>query len=78
MRCIMPGLFIKEMPAEVHQKLKTRAAKNRRSMTKEALYLLEKALLEETPPPPDPPVPFQGKFLLNDEWIDQAKREGRA
>ena len=65
MRCIMPGLFIKDIPAEVQQKLKARAAQNRRSMTKEALPL-------------DPPVPLQGKIWLNDEWIDQAKREGRA
>ena len=74
----MPGLLIKDMPTEVHQKLKTRAAQNRRSMTKEALYLLEQALLEETPPSPEPPVPFQGTFLLTDEWIDQVKQEGRA
>jgi hypothetical protein len=73
----MPGLCIKDMPAEVQQKLEARAAQNRRSITKEALYLLEKALPEETPPP-DPPVPFQGEFLLTDEWLDQAKREGRA
>jgi hypothetical protein len=74
----MPGLLIKDMSTDVHQKLKTRAAQNKRSMTKEALYLLEKALLEETAPPPEPPPPFQGTFLLTDEWINQAKREGRA
>ncbi len=74
----MPGLLIKELPTEVHQKLKARAAKNRRSMTKEALYLLETALLEDKLPHPNLPTPLQGKFPLTDEWIDEAKREGRA
>jgi len=72
----MPGLLIKELPAEVHQKLKARAAKNRRSMTKEALYLLETALLEEKPQRPELPEPLQGNFPLTNEWIDKAKREG--
>ena len=37
----MPGLLIKNLPEPLHRKLKERAARNRRSMTKEALYLLE-------------------------------------
>ncbi len=73
----MPRLLIKNMPTEVHQKLKTRAAQNSRSTTKEAIYLLEKALFDEMPAPPKLPTPFQGTFLLTDEWIDQAKRDGK-
>lgn len=73
----MPGLLIKEFPDRLHGKLKARAARNRRSMTKEALYLLEKALNEEEEQPPPLPEPFQANFLLTDEWLDRAKREGR-
>ncbi len=74
----MPGLLIKEFPEALHYKLKVRAARNRRSMTKEALYLLEVALNETEEKRPLPlPVPLDAGFLLTDEWIDQAKREGR-
>ena len=74
----MPGLLIKEFPEALHYKLKARAVRNKRSMTKEALYLLETALNEAEDERHRPlPEPLQGKFLLTDEWIDQAKREGR-
>ncbi len=74
----MPGLLIKEFPEALHYKLKARAARNKRSMTKEALYLLEMALSETEEKRPLPlPEPFEAGFLLTDEWIDQAKREGR-
>jgi hypothetical protein len=74
----MPGLLIRDVPDDLRQKLKERAARNRRSMTREALVILETALsgtyeVEDINPPP----PHHGRFLLTDEWIDQAKREGR-
>jgi hypothetical protein len=74
----MPGLLIRDVPDDLHQKLKERAARNRRSMTREALVILETALsgtyaVEDI----NPPTPHHGRFLLTDEWIDQAKREGR-
>lgn len=74
----MPGLLIKDVPDELHQKLKARAARNRRSLTKEALVLLETALAEEAPQEVVLPVPFKGSFRISDEWIGMAKREGRA
>ena len=74
----MPGLLIKNLPEPLHRKLKERAARNRRSMTKEALYLLEMVLEQEPTQPGEIPIPFQGKFSLTDEWLDKAKREGRA
>ena len=73
----MPRLLIKDMPIAVHQKLKARAAQNSRSMTKEAIYLLEEALFDEMPAHLKLPTPFQGTFLLTDEWLDQAKRDGK-
>ncbi|MBE2200133.1 MAG: hypothetical protein IAE79_16070 [Anaerolinea sp.] len=73
----MPGLLIKEFPEALHYKLKARAARNRRSMTKEALCLLEMALNEGEEERPPLPEPFAAAFLITDEWIDQARREGR-
>jgi plasmid stability protein len=74
----MPGLLIKEFPEALHYKLKARAARNKRSMTKEALLLLETALNEDSEEPFVLPEPIQGTVLLTDEMIDNAKREGRA
>lgn len=73
----MPELLIKDVPDELHQKLKRQAARNRRSLTKEALAPLETALAEEASPEVVLPAPFKGSFRINDEWIGMAKREGR-
>lgn len=72
----MPGLVIKDLPAKLHRKLKERAARSHRSMTKEVLAIIERALGEETAPPKAPP-PFKGRFALTDEFIARARREGR-
>jgi plasmid stability protein len=72
----MPGLVIKDLPAKLHRKLKQRAARHHRSMTMEALVVLERALSEEEPPPEVPP-PFRGRFTLTDKFIARARREGR-
>lgn len=72
----MPGLVIKDLPAKLHRKLKERAARHHRSMTKEVLAMIERALGEETTPK-KVPAPFKGRFALTDEFIDQARREGR-
>lgn len=64
------------MPAELHRKLKERAIRHYRSMTKEVLAVLERALSEADRPQEIPP-PFKGRFALTDEFIDQAKRAGR-
>jgi plasmid stability protein len=74
----MSGLLIKDFPEELHQLLRDQAAKNHRSVTKEALYLLEMALQPENARNLTMPVPFQGAFALNDEWLAEAKQEGRA
>ncbi len=74
----MPGLLIRDLPEDLHRKLKERAARNRRSLTKEALMILETALnVTSGTEGPGLPTPYRGQFLLTDEWIDQAKREGR-
>ncbi len=40
----MSGLLIKDFPPELHRKLKQEAARHHRSMTRQALALLEQAL----------------------------------
>jgi plasmid stability protein len=72
----MVGLVIKNLPDGLHQKLKTRAAQHHRSMTKEAIALLERGL-ESNQTVQEPPAPYKGKFPLTGKLIDKAKREGR-
>jgi len=72
----MPGLVIKDLPAKLHRKLKEQAIRHHRSMTKEVLAVLERALSEADRPQEVPP-PFKGCFALTDEFIDQARRAGR-
>jgi len=72
----MPGLVIKDLPAKLHRKLKEQAIRHHRSMTKEVLAVLERALSEADRPQEVPP-PFKGSFALTDEFIDQARRAGR-
>lgn len=43
----MSGLLIKNFPPELHRKLKEEAARHHRSMTRQALALLEQALSSE-------------------------------
>jgi len=40
----MPGLLIKDFPPELHRRLRQEAARHHRSMTRQALALLEQAL----------------------------------
>ncbi len=76
----MAGLLIRDLPNQLHRKLRERAQQNRRSMAKEALSLLERALAKEIVLPipeqvqPLLPERFVGQFRLTDEWLEQAKR----
>jgi plasmid stability protein len=73
----VPGLLIKNLPSELHRKLKEQAARNHRSMTKEALALLQRAL-EPRPEIRELLPPYQGRIRLTDRLFHQAKREGRS
>ncbi len=72
----MAALVIKNLPPELHRKLKEQAARHHRSMTGEAIALIEAALtrvegVQEVPPP------YKGAFPLTQELIDEAKQQGR-
>ena len=71
----MPDLLIKDFPARLYRKLRAQAARNHRSMAEEVLAVLERALNE--PDRPNEIPPFKGRFALTDEFIKQARREGR-
>jgi plasmid stability protein len=70
----MTGFAINRFPDELHHSLKERARQHHRSMTQEALSILEKGLLESEPPRL-PPL-RKGKFPLTEEWLHRAKRAG--
>ncbi|MDD5266679.1 MAG: hypothetical protein PHO08_06075 [Methylococcales bacterium] len=56
----MTGLLIKDIPPELHRKLKEAAVRSHRSMTRQALVLLEQALSAPSPSAgllPDPLKP---------------------
>ena len=71
----MPGFVIKDLPKDLHRKLKEQAARHRRSMTKEALALLEQGLGAAVQV--KAAAPFKGRFALTDRFLDRARREGR-
>ena len=74
----MTDLIIRRVPTKLHSMLKERAARNRRSMNQELLALLEEALIGGRRAPAEPPEPFTGRFLIDDDWILAAREEGRA
>ena len=72
----MPTLVIKDLPEDVHRQLKDDAVLHHRSMTQQAIVLLKQGLHSVRPVPPF--KPYKGKFPITAEFIDAAKREGRA
>ena len=71
----MPALLIKDIPREVHEWLKLEAERNRRSMTQQAIVLLEERMRRFRPV--RFPAPARTRTPLTAEFIDHAKREGR-
>ncbi len=71
----MAALLIKDIPREVHEWLKREAARNRRSMTQQAIVLFEEQMRRFRPV--TFPAPARTRTPLTAEFIDQAKREGR-
>ncbi len=71
----MAALLIKDLPPEVHEWLKREAARNRRSMTQQAIVVLEERMRRFRPVKFPPPA--RSRTRLTPEFIDQAKREGR-
>ena len=72
----MAYLLIKDIPHEVHEWLKREAERNRRSMTQQAIVVLEERTRRFRAVRFPPPV--RTRTTLTAEFIDHAKREGRA
>jgi plasmid stability protein len=72
----MAGISIKNVPDELHRRLKERARRNRRSMTQEILAILESELPDgdETPLAPL----RKGRFPISENWLKRVKRKGLA
>jgi len=74
----MPAVLIKDVPAILHQHLKERALRNRRSMNQELLVLLERAVEGDNSARPELPPPVPTRRKLTDAWLKAAIRRGRA
>lgn len=76
----MPGLLIKDLPLALHRRLRARAAASHRSISREALVILEEALDERAGPPALEEVDAlrqTGARLLTDDLVEKARAEGR-
>ena len=72
----MPGIVIRDLPSMLHERLREEAQRHHRSMAKEVVTILEDALGKSTERPYPPPVKLA--FPLTDEFLNKAKRWGRA
>lgn len=77
----MPGLLIKNLPPVLHRRLRERAKTSHRSLSSEALNILEEALDERAGPPALEEVDAMrqtGARPLTDRIIASARTEGRS
>lgn len=65
----MPAVVVRDMPVEMHRRLKSAAIQHHRSMNREVLTILEQTLeprdIVELPPPVRPLVPVDGRQIAN-------------
>jgi plasmid stability protein len=76
----MAGLLIKDVPTELHRKLKARAAANRRSLSGEALTILESALADRSGPLTLAEIDalrVRGRRPLTDAILERARKRTR-
>ena len=76
----MAGLLIKDLPRDLHKKLKTRALANRRSLSGEVLTILETAVHDRSGPLSLAEVDrlrTRGKRPLTQTVLDRARKRDR-
>ncbi|MCP4432727.1 MAG: Arc family DNA-binding protein [Gammaproteobacteria bacterium] len=71
----MPSLVIKNLPEDLHVKLKEQAARHHRSMTREAIAILSEGVGPMNTR--EMPAPYKGRVPITEELINMAKHEGR-
>lgn len=72
----MPALVLKNIPEDLHRKLKLQAESNQRSMTRQAIFLLQQGV-ESSPAGRALTLairPFKGKRPLTDEILEEARK----
>jgi len=72
----MPALVIKNLPEELHRRLKEDAGRHHRSMTQEAIAILDQGLHRVRSVPPF--KAHKGAFPLTTAFVRAARAEGRA
>lgn len=76
----MPGLLIRDLPPELHERLKRRARAHRRSLAAEVLVILEERLTGRTGPNTIDDIDrlrIRGQRPLSQEIVDAAREIGR-
>lgn len=77
----MSTLVIKSFPENLHRRLKDQAARNRRSVTQEAISLIESGItVPKLPPTLPPPVKLKGGPLTTEDlesWISEGLDKAR-
>ncbi len=76
----MSTLVVKNLPAQLHERLKAQAQQHHRSITKEAIALIEQGLLAPRVGAPEaelPPLVRLPGGPLTTEWIEAAIADGR-
>ena len=71
----MAALVLKSFPDELHRRLKLQAKLHRRSMTGQAILLLQQGLDVQTVDRPSAMMqPFKGRRPLTDAILDEARK----
>lgn len=80
----MASITIKNIDPELYERLKKQAAEHRRSINNEAIVCLEKSLQYCSSPSAEELIEesrrireMTAHYMLTDEELDRAKREGR-
>jgi len=79
----MPTLVVKNLPEQLHERLRAQAQEHHRSMTKEVIALIEQGLLAPNAAAVNPAKPALPKLrrvaggTLTAEWIASAIADGR-
>ena len=74
----MPGVVIRDLSPVLHKRLKQEAQRHHRSMAKEVIVILEETLGEGGEDGSSYPAPVKLARPLTDEFLNKAKRWGRA
>lgn len=80
MECVMAGLLIRNLPNQLHRQLRSRAKCNQRSLSREAVVILQQALDERAGPPSLGEIDslrVSGQRNLTQKLLDQALKTGR-